>query len=545
MVQQVDVSPLRLTWRERLCEIMEPYRGGAGSTRLSLIVDLGVLLCIAVSIALIPIEVACPQWEPLIWRIELGFTAVFAVEYLLRWYAAPNRLLYPFTVYALIDLLAILPSLLMLGSQALVLRSVRALRLLRLVRLLRVLRLLRFVRYGFLIGRGLLELRIWLSAHIYQYRLRQLGRVLLYMVAVWIIGSNLLFVTEHQLDAPGGPFSEYWPSYWNMLFVLISGLDDSKEPLSLLGRIEVTLLLVAGMCLVGVLTGEIVSVIVRAVQRAGRVALKPPGERLEQHILILGCNAHLDGIVRQLHGSLRGRYYVVVVCPDAEQLPATDHAVYRKVFALAGDPGDSRTLEQADVDTAFRVIVLASAEGETDVRAVDSRSLMRTLAVICRGRAIPIVTELLSEESRLDAAGLPGVEFVLSRSFAEKLMAQFAVNRDASAIYDQLMTLSGHSSELYTVAVPRSLVGRSFGDAQRHLLEREVESVVPIGIDRSPPGAPSTRFWINPVAGTGALSPAELVLRDGDRLICIAFERPSFGAVSEEDLWRGTVLLPR
>ena len=81
-------------------------------------------------------------------RIIEQITVVFFIlDYLLRWLTADYRLgkkgwsfvIYPFTGWAIIDLLSILPGLHILG---------RGFKILRLARLLRILRLFKFIRYS-------------------------------------------------------------------------------------------------------------------------------------------------------------------------------------------------------------------------------------------------------------------------------------------------------------------------------------------------------------------------------------------------------------
>ena len=98
--------------RHRLAEIMEPYQPGPQSTQLSLWVDVVILVCILASCSLVPVEIYYPEHGALLWKLEVFFVSVFIVEYVLRWLAAPNRLVYPFTLFAVIDLVAILPTLL-------------------------------------------------------------------------------------------------------------------------------------------------------------------------------------------------------------------------------------------------------------------------------------------------------------------------------------------------------------------------------------------------------------------------------------------------
>lgn len=527
---------------------MEPYRGGPESTRLSLVVDLVVLVCIVSSIALILLEHLYPARADLIWQIELGFTVIFVIEYLLRWYAAPNRLMFPVTFAALIDLVAILPTLLVLGAEMMMLRAVRGLRLLRLLRLLRVVRLLKALRYGYLIARGLVNLRIWFGTVVYQYRVRQLANLFLYLLVAWFIGANLVHLTELQLAGAESPYATYWRSYWNIVIVLISGIED-KEPVSLLGRIEVTGLLIVGICMVGMLTGEIVSILVRRIQRSGRIALKPPVEVFEDHIVILGSNPHLDRVIRQLVAALHGRYFVLVVSPDAENLRTSDQAIYRNVFTLVGDPADSRVLEQADIDRAQRVIVLAGTKGSDAPEQVDNRTLMRVLAVVGRRRPVPIVAELLSQETVRYARSLSAskhgacVDFILARQIGEKLMVQAALKPELTELLAQLMTFTDDTNEFYTVPVLPELVGKSFREAQLHYLDRDDKAELPVGIDRSPPAQPKTRFWLNPVAGQRGLTAEGLVLGENDQLVFLAYQLPSYDRRrQQDDLWSGAVL---
>ena len=79
--------------------------------------------------------------------IEQLTVTVFIIDYLLRWITADYRLkkkgmsfvMYPFTGWAIIDMMSILPGLSLIG---------RGFKILRVTRLLRILRLFKFVRYS-------------------------------------------------------------------------------------------------------------------------------------------------------------------------------------------------------------------------------------------------------------------------------------------------------------------------------------------------------------------------------------------------------------
>lgn len=125
--------------RKRIYEIIEPSRNG---DKPSLVYD--ILMLIAITVSIIPLMfVEDTQAFRIIEQITVTF---FILDYLLRWVTADYRLgkkawsfvLYPFTGWAIIDLLSILPGLSLLN---------RGFKILRVTRLLRILRLFKFIRY--------------------------------------------------------------------------------------------------------------------------------------------------------------------------------------------------------------------------------------------------------------------------------------------------------------------------------------------------------------------------------------------------------------
>jgi voltage-gated potassium channel len=517
---------------------MAPYERGSGAGGLSILVDVLILLCIVVSCVLVILEVVYdeadyPGLHRRLLHAELAFVGIFIVEYLLRWYGAPNRLVYPFSFHALIDLLAILPTILLFahlmltGQGFLALRVVRALRLLRLVRLARVL------RYRGLIYRLIADLRVWISALNDQYHLGQLIRLLVWLVTTWVIGANVLHVTEYMLATQASPYYFYWESYWNTILVLVSGMD-AEQPVTWIGRAEVLALLMAGLIGVGMLTGEIVSVLVRKLQRSGMVPLKPPHLLLEQHIVILGRSRHLHNLILQMHAALGERYFILVVAEDAGALPLGDREAYRRVFALPGDPMSQAVLREANVSEAARVIALSPEDAASDHER-DNIALMSALAVTGLAPQTKLIVELRLGENLRHAAPLQNAECVVSRTSGERLIAQAVLEPGSTLVFDELLTYTDDSNEIYSIAVPESLVGRSFQEAQLHFLDRDEDEVLVIGIDRDPPADPESepntetrgRFLLHP-AGDMALPAADCVLHENDRLVVLAFERNIF-----------------
>lgn len=118
---------------ERLKQIIRGHGGHA-----SHLFDISVQVVIVVSLAAMAFRTMPdlpPRVATALLAIEIFSLAFFTIEYALRIYAAENRRQYLFSFWGIIDFLAIVPTLVLLGFDT---RGLRALRLLRLFRIFRL-----------------------------------------------------------------------------------------------------------------------------------------------------------------------------------------------------------------------------------------------------------------------------------------------------------------------------------------------------------------------------------------------------------------------
>ncbi len=136
--------------RKRIFEVIEVAAEG---DRLSDVYDSLMLITIVISI----IPLAFKETFPFFTVTDRIATVLFIGDYLLRWITADYKLKkrasssfvrYPFTPWAIIDLLSILPSLTLLNSGFKLLRLFRIFRTARVLRALRVVRIFKAMRYS-------------------------------------------------------------------------------------------------------------------------------------------------------------------------------------------------------------------------------------------------------------------------------------------------------------------------------------------------------------------------------------------------------------
>lgn len=177
------------------------------------------------------------RWRVLLRQFEVFAIVVFTVEYLLRLWAAEQRLRFMTSFNGVIDLLVILPFYLQLGMD---------LRSLRVFWLLRVFRIFKLARYGDASRRMAAAFRM-VRADLLVFGV---GAVfVLYLAAVGIY----FFERDAQPESFGSVIHAFW---WALVTLTTVGYGD-VYPVTLGGRIFTFLTLMIGLGVFAVPTGLI------------------------------------------------------------------------------------------------------------------------------------------------------------------------------------------------------------------------------------------------------------------------------------------------
>lgn len=238
---------LRVITQRRIFEILEK---GRLDDRQSLYCDLFLSLLIIVNLIAVCLETIDSlfiSYQTVFMVIEVFSVSIFSVEYGLRIWSRPaepsdqeqtaarKRLGYIFSFTGIIDLLAILPSILplLLGGVDL-----------RWLRILRLMRLLKFSHYSSALEDLLLAVR---------HEWRSFVATLYLLILAIFLSSSLIFVLEQSVQPEhfGSIPDAMW---WTVVTLTTVGYGDIV-PMTVAGKLVATLTALMGVCVVALLTG--------------------------------------------------------------------------------------------------------------------------------------------------------------------------------------------------------------------------------------------------------------------------------------------------
>lgn len=208
--------------RKKIFDIIEK---DDGSNFWSKVYDVFIFIVIVLSV------VPLMFWEkyPIFKWIEIFTTTIFIIDYILRWITADYRLgkgarsfiKYPYSFWAIIDLLSILPSFNLLGTNF---------KMLRLLRMLKILRFLKALRYS-----G----HLFLFLDVLKKERKVLSTVMVFAVVYVFVTALVMFNIEPRINPGTGEetFRTFFDAiYWSTVTLTTVGYGDIC-PATNLGRL--------------------------------------------------------------------------------------------------------------------------------------------------------------------------------------------------------------------------------------------------------------------------------------------------------------------
>lgn len=186
--------------------------------------------------------------------LEYILTLFFTLEYILRAYCEPRRKDYVCSFFGIIDFLATFPQLLSIFIPQLKYLSI--MRSFRLIRIFRVLKLFAFINEGYLLIESL------------KRSMRKLVVFFLFIVVLVSVLGTIMFMVEG--GNPKSSFDSIPDSiYWAIVTLTTVGYGDIT-PVTLVGRIIASMIMILGYTIIAVPTGIVSASIIDETKKKGK-----------------------------------------------------------------------------------------------------------------------------------------------------------------------------------------------------------------------------------------------------------------------------------
>ncbi|WOB43064.1 potassium transporter [Thermoleptolyngbya oregonensis NK1-22] len=260
-----------------------------------------------------------------------------------------------------------------------------------------------------------------------------------------------------------------WETLTNAIITLMGEYPD--KPRSFLGQILQLLLLIFGTFVFGAIVGKISSFFVtRALSK--EKAMKT----FKDHIILCNWNEKAPAIVHQLLEVGRNHRRDIVIISASIVEERADLEEFSNIHFVQADPTHHATLEKFQASQAKSIILLADedSEGPDEKNALIALAIKHLEQIPGRQKDIHVVGELVRPDRHrhLKEAGVD--EIISARDYSSGIIAQSAVFKNMSVVYQQLLTYSDESNEFYFIEpgrYPEFLQGMTFVELSRWISE--------------------------------------------------------------------------
>ena len=191
---------------------------------------------IAVSIFVLHTYDLSSAQQEMLWRLEIAVVGVFIIEYALRLYGAPDRGKHLKDAYSMIDLAAILPTLiLMVLPASFFVYDIRFIQILRVLAVFRIFRFLRFVSNGRMLFGTISQGKI------------NIAQLVFSVVIFFFVYSGIFYFVESPLNPKVNNFGDAF--YFIVVAVSTVGFGDIV-PVTGVGKLVTVVMIISGIILI-------------------------------------------------------------------------------------------------------------------------------------------------------------------------------------------------------------------------------------------------------------------------------------------------------
>lgn len=304
-------------------------------------------------------------------------------------------------------------------------------------------------------------------------------------VLFWIFIAEVVYYAESfSSEANIKSFSD--SLWWGIVTFLTVGYGD-KYPVTTIGRIFASFLMIAGVLVISLLTARISTIYFEAamMKRRGDVDT----DKLRDHFVICGWTDDMQELLLHIldfNPDLQSHQMVLLAnIPMTTRDNLLAHPRLNDVGFILGEYYTENQLRRSAPDKARKVLILAdrtlspSGQQPTQVE-VDARTIMCAMSLSNLARGVMIAAEILDPKMAqyLKIAGVS--EIIYSREYSRLLLGNASGGTGVvNILYDLLDPTT--PSKISTYPVPHELNGKNYKQMKQLFEDQEPELMI-VGI---------------------------------------------------------------
>ncbi len=320
-------------------------------------------------------------------------------------------------------------------------------------------------------------------------------RLLIVIVVLVLIGSIGVTYFEKDTTFPNA-------LWWSFVTLTTVGYGDIA-PTTWGGRVIGIIMMFFGIGVLGLFTATIASIFVDRKFKEERGMVKTD---VKNHFILCGWNSRASEIIHELKAGFHTRNKPVVLLADIDTKPVEDEDIH----FVQGDVTEEN-LMKANIKEASAVIILL--DDRLDGYSRDAKAVLSTLTVESINPEVYTIVELMRSENIEHCKRAMADEIIVGEEYRSKLITQAAINHGITRVISEILSKK-YGNDLYKIAVPEFLEGKSFLDALT-LIKKEYNSLI-VAIQSSSDDG----FMTNP--------PGDYGIKKDDQIILLSEGRPSF-----------------
>ncbi|MDY6933937.1 MAG: ion channel [Spirochaetota bacterium] len=260
--------------------------------------------------------------------------------------------------------------------------------------------------------------------------------------------------------------------WWALVTSTTVGYGD-YFPKSTIGRIVGILLMFFGVALVGVITGNIASVLVEKQTKEGKGLNEL---KLKNHFIICGWKRDMGSFLKDIME--KNKSYLatdIVLINTAEPELIENLKMDRElkyINFIYGDYIDERILERANLKKARSVLVLADRLIQGSIQEVDSRTVMAIITIKSISKSIYTCAELIDSKFERYLRFSNCDEVILSSDYNKSLIANASAGSGISHVISELLNVNAEVT-INTIDIPKDFIGKSFSDLFNYYIGKD------------------------------------------------------------------------